>query len=127
VRDPIMTIVGLLVFGVVGFGVWYASMFVDNRFADLLRRWSRKGWFWRNIEAVCLPVFSVLVVLGGIAQLAEVMGAPEWLLFCMALLMLCLMVPGVSSFLPIKFPDHFYPEWQYVKRCGLLVDKCTIS
>lgn len=63
-RDPIMTIVGLLVFGVVGFGVWYASMFVDNRFADLLRRWSRKGWFWRNIEAVCLPVFSVLVVLG---------------------------------------------------------------
>jgi len=102
-------------------------MFVDNRFADLLRRWSRKGWFWRNIEAVCLPVFSVLVVLGGIAQLAEVMGAPEWLLFCMALLMLCLMVPGVSSFLPIKFPDHFYPEWQYVKRCGLLVDKCTIS
>ena len=103
-RDPIMTIVGLLVFGVVGFVVWYASMFVDNRFADLLRRGSRKGWFWRNVEAVCLPLFSVVMVLGGIMQLAEVLGAPQWLLFCMALLMLCLMVPGVSSFLPSNSP-----------------------
>lgn len=64
-RDPIMTIVGLLVFGVVGFGVWYASMLVDNQFADVLRRESRKGWFWRNIEAVCVPIFSVVMVLGG--------------------------------------------------------------
>ena len=119
-RDPIMTIVGLLVFGVVGFGVWYASMFVDNQFADVLRRESRKGWFWRNIEAVCVPIFSVVMVLGGIEQIAEVMGAPEWLLFCIALLMLCLMVPGVSSFLPIKFPDRFYADWQYAKRHGLL-------
>ena len=103
-RDPIMTIVGLLVFGVVGFGVWYASMFVDNQFADVLRRESRKGWFWRNIEAVCVPIFSVVMVLGGIEQIAEVMGAPEWLLFCMALLMLCLMVPGVSSFLTSNSP-----------------------
>lgn len=126
-RDPIMTVVGPFVFGVVGFGVWYASMFVDNQFADLLRRWSRKGWFWRNIEAVYLPVFSVLVVLGGIAQLAEVMGAPQWLLFCMALLMMCLMVPAVGAFLPIKFPDRFYADWQYVKRYGLLVEKDTIS
>ena len=119
-RDPIMTIVGLLVFGVVGFGVWYASMFVDNQFADVLRRESRKGRFWRNIEAVCVPIFSVVMVLGGIEQIAEVMGAPEWLLFCIALLMLCLMVPGVSSFLPIKFPDRFYADWQYAKRHGLL-------
>ena len=115
-----MTVVGLLVFGVVGFGVWYARMFVDNQFADVLRRESRKGRFWRNIEAVCLPIFSVMMVLGGITQLAEVMGAPEWFLFCMALLMLCLMVPGVSSFLPIKFPDRFYADWQYAKRHGLL-------
>ena len=115
-----MTIVGLLVFGVVGFGVWYASMFVDNQFADVLRRESRKGRFWRNIEAVCVPIFSVVMVLGGIEQIAEVMGAPEWLLFCIALLMLCLMVPGVSSFLPIKFPDRFYADWQYAKRHGLL-------
>ena len=119
-RDPIMTIVGLLVFGVVGFGVWYASMFIDNQFADVLRRESRKGRFWRNIEAVCVPIFSVVMVLGGIEQIAEVMGAPEWLLFCIALLMLCLMVPGVSSFLPIKFPDRFYADWQYAKRHGLL-------
>ena len=119
-RDPIMTGVGLLVFGVVGFGVWYARMFVDNQFADVLRRESRKGRFWRNIEAVCLPIFSVMMVLGGITQLAEVMGAPEWLLFCMALLMMCLLVPGVSSFLPIKFPDYFYADWQYAKRHGLL-------
>ena len=115
-----MTVVGLLVFGVVGFGVWYARMFVDNQFADVLRRESRKGRFWRNIEAVCLPIFSVMMVLGGITQLAEVMGAPEWFLFCMALLMMCLMVPGVSSFLPIKFPDYFYADWQYAKRHGLL-------
>ena len=119
-RDPIMTVVGLLGFGVVGFGVWYARMFVDNQFADVLRRESRKGWFWRNIEAVCLPIFSVMMVLGGIGKLAEVMGAPEWLLFCIALLILCLMVPGVSSFLPIKFPDRFYADWQYAKRHGLL-------
>ncbi|MBS7071801.1 MAG: hypothetical protein KH092_05845 [Actinomyces sp.] len=119
-RDPIMTVVGLLVFGVVGFGVWYSRMFVDNQFADVLRRESRKGRFWRNIEAVCLPIFSVAMVLGGIEQLAEAMGAPEWLLFCMALLMMCLLVPGVSAFLPIKFPDRFYPEWQYAKRHGLL-------
>ena len=115
-----MTVVGLLVFGVVGFGVWYSRMFVDNQFADVLRRESRKGRFWRNIEAVCLPIFSVAMVLGGIEQLAEAMGAPEWLLFCMALLMMCLLVPGVSAFLPIKFPDRFYPEWQYAKRHGLL-------
>ena len=83
-RDSIVTVVGPLVFGVVGFSVWYASMFVDNNFADQLRRGSRKGWFWRNIEAVCLPIFSVLMVLFGIAMLAEAMGAPEWLLFCMA-------------------------------------------
>ena len=115
-----MVSVGTLVFGVVGFVVWYASMFVDNRFADLLRRGSRKGWFWRNVEAVCLPIFSVVMVLFGIAKLAEAMGAPEWLLFCIALLILCLMVPGVSSFLPIKFPDYFYADWQYAKRHGLL-------
>ena len=44
-RDSIVTVVGPLVFGVVGFSVWYASMFVDNNFADQLRRGSRKGWF----------------------------------------------------------------------------------
>ena len=126
-RDPIMTVVGPLVFGVVGFGVWYASMFVDNQFADVLRRESRKGWFWRNVEAVCLPLFSVVMVLGGIAQLAEVMGAPQWLLFCIALLMLCLMVPAVSAFLPIKFPNCFHADWQYAKRHGLLNEKDTIS
>lgn len=119
-RDPITTVVGGLVLGVVGFGVWYASMFVDNQFADVLRRRSRKGWFWRNIEAVLVPIFSVVMVLGGIGKLAEVMGAPKWLLFCIALLMLCLMVPGVSAFLPIKFPDRFYADWQYAKRHGLL-------
>lgn len=119
-RDSIMTVVGPLVFGVVGFGVWYASMFVDNQFADVLRRESRKGWFWRNIEAVCLPIFSVLMVVFGIAKLAEAMGAPEWLLFCMALLMMCLMVPAASAFLPIKFPNRFYADWQYAKRHGLL-------
>lgn len=124
-RDPIMTVVGPLVFGVVGFGVWYASMFVDNQFADVLRRESRKGWFWRNVEAVCLPLFSVLMVLFAIAKLAEAMGAPEWFLFCMALMMLCLMVPGVSSFLPIKFPDRFYADWQYAKRHGLLEEGKT--
>lgn len=124
-RDPIMTVVGPLVFGVVGFGVWYASMFVDNQFADVLRRESRKGWFWRNVEAVCLPLFSVLMVLFAIAKLAEAMGAPEWFLFCMALLMLCLMVLGVSSFLPIKFPDRFYADWQYAKRHGLLEEGKT--
>ena len=119
-RDPTMTVVGPLVFGVVGFGVWYASMFVDNQFADLLRLGSRKGWFWRNIEAVCLPIFSVLMVLFGIAKLAEAMGAPEWFLFCMALLMMCLMVPAAGAFLPIKFPNRFYADWQYAKRHGLL-------
>lgn len=124
-RDSIVTVVGPLVFGVVGFGVWYASMFVDNQFADVLRRESRKGWFWRNVEAVCLPLFSVLMVLFAIAKLAEAMGAPEWFLFCMALLMLCLMVPGVSSFLPIKFPDRFYADWQYAKRHGLLEEGKT--
>ena len=115
-----MTVVGPLVFGVVGFGVWYASMFVDNQFADLLRLGSRKGWFWRNIEAVCLPIFSVLMVLFGIAKLAEAMGAPEWFLFCMALLITCLMVPAAGAFLPIKFPNRFYADWQYAKRHGLL-------
>ena len=95
-------------------------MFVDNNFADQLRRGSRKGWFWRNIEAVCLPIFSVLMVLFGIAMLAEAMGAPEWLLFCMALLMMCLMVPAASAFLPIRFPNRFYADWQYAKRHGLL-------
>ena len=115
-----MTVVGPLVFGVVGFGVWYASMFVDNQFADLLRLGSRKGWFWRNIEAVCLPIFSVLMVLFGIAKLAEAMGAPEWFLFCMALLIMCLMVPAAGAFLPIKFPNRFYADWQYAKRHGLL-------
>lgn len=119
-RDPTMTVVGPLVFGVVGFGVWYASMFVDNQFADLLRLGSRKGWFWRNIEAVCLPIFSVLMVLFGIAKLAEAMGAPEWFLFCMALLIMCLMVPAAGAFLPIKFPNRFYADWQYAKRHGLL-------
>ena len=119
-RDPIMTVVGPLVFGVVGFGVWYASMFVDNQFADLLRLGSRKGWFWRNIEAVCLPIFSVLMVLFGIAKLAEAMGAPKWFLFCMALLITCLMVPAAGAFLPIKFPNRFYADWQYAKRHGLL-------
>ena len=122
-RDSVMTVVGPLAFGVVGFGVWYASMFVDNQFADVLRRESRKGWFWRNIEAVCLPIFSVLMVLFGIAKLAEAMGAPEWFLFCMALLMMCLMVPGVSAFLPIKFPNRFYADWQYAKRHGLLEEE----
>lgn len=99
-----MGAVGFLIFGVVGFGVWYASMFVDNQFADVLRRGSRKGWMWRNVEAVCLPLFLLVMVLGGIMQLDEVMGVPQWLLFCIALLMLCLMVPAVSAFLPINFP-----------------------
>lgn len=119
--------VGFLVFGVVGFGVWYASMFVDNQFADLLRRGSRKGWFWRNVEAVCLPLFSLVMFMGGIEQLADAMGAPEWLLFCIALLMLCLIVPAVSAFLPIKFPNCFYADWQYSKRHGLLDEKDTNS
>ena len=118
-----MTVVGPLVFGVVGFGVWYASMFVDNQFADLLRLGSRKGWFWRNIEAVCLPIFSVLMVLFGIAKLAEAMGAPKWFLFCMALLITCLMVPAAGAFLPIKFPNRFYADWQYAKRHGLLEEE----
>ena len=118
--ESIMGSVGTLVFGLVGFVVWYASMFVYNQFADVLSRGSREGWFWRNVEAVCLPLVSVVMVLGGITQLVEMMGAPQWLLFYMALLMLCLMVPGVLAFLPIKFLDCFYADWQYAKRHGLL-------
>ena len=50
-------------------------MFVDNQFADLLRRWSRKGWFRRNVEAVCLPLFSVVMVLGGISMVRVLHGS----------------------------------------------------
>jgi hypothetical protein len=45
---------------------------------------------------------------------------PKWLFFCACIPVFLFPILFVVGFLPIKFPDCMYPEWQYAKRNGLL-------
>jgi len=45
---------------------------------------------------------------------------PKWLFFCASIPVFLFLILVIVGFLPIKFPDCMYPEWQYAKRNGLL-------
>ena len=124
-----MLIVGGFILAALGFVTWYSTMFCDNPTADLWRRVGNgfhlrmvlgTGRVAQNFSAVSVPAISAMFLFGVIGECGVELGAPSWFTFSFAALSLLLMIVAVIGFLPIKFPDYFYADWQYAKRHGLL-------
>ena len=98
---------------------WYYKMFhasEDTSASD------HSGFHWvpKNFYSVMLPSYSTLLVLVPVVAWFGQFDPPKWLFICASVPVFLLLILCVVSFLPIKFPDRFYPEWQYAKRHGLL-------
>ena len=98
---------------------WYYKMFhasEDTSASD------HSGFHWvpKNFYSVMLPSYSTLLVLVPVVAWFGQFDPPKWLFICASVPVFLLLILYVVSFLPIKFPDRFYPEWQYAKRHGLL-------
>ena len=111
---------GLLLFvGVVGMACWYYKMFhasEDTSESD------RSGFHWvpKNFYSVMLPSYSTLLLLLPVVIWFGQFDPPKWLFTCASVPVFLLLILCVVGCFPIKFPDRFYPEWQYAKRNGLL-------
>jgi len=60
------------------------------------------------------------LILGPVVVWFRQYDPPKWLFFCACIPVFLFPILFVVGFLPIKFPDCMYPEWQYAKRHGLL-------
>lgn len=110
---------GAFLLGVSGMAYWYYMMFHASGGWDVPQR---AGRYWRpkNYYSVVLPSYSMCMVLGPVVGWFGQYDPPKWLFFCASIPIFLLLILSVVGFLPIKFPDCMYPEWQYAKRNGLL-------
>lgn len=121
-----MKFVGIFLFGAVGLSYWYYKMFLASGDSWVWIR-SRYRWTPKNIESVIIPAYSIVMVLVPLFAWFSTFDPPHWLFICASIPVFLLLILCVVSFLPIKFPDRFYPEWQYAKRHGLLDNRGKID
>ncbi len=117
---------GAFLLGVVGMAYWYYKLFHASGGGDLPQR---VGRYWRpkNFDSVIVPSYSMWMILGPVVGWFGQYDPPKWLFFCASIPVFLFLILFVVGFLPIKFPDCMYPEWQYAKRHGLLDDKGEID
>ena len=121
-----MKFVGIFLFGAVGLSYWYYKMFLASGDSWVWIR-SRYRWTPKNIESVIIPTYSIVMVLVPLFAWFSTFDPPRWLFICASIPVFLLLILCVVGFLPIKFPNRFYPEWQYAKRHGLLDDEGKID
>ena len=110
---------GFFLLGVVGMAYWYYKMFHASGGWDLPQR---AGRYRRpkNFDSVIVPSYSMWLILGPVVVWFGQYDPPKWLFICASIPVFLCTILFIVGFLPIKFPDCMYPEWQYAKRNGLL-------
>ena len=110
---------GAFLLGVVGMAYWYYKLFHASGGWDSPQR---VGRYWRpkNFDSVIMPSYSMCLILGPVVGWFGQYDPPKWLFFCASIPVFLFLILFIVGFLPIKFPDCMYPEWQYAKRNGLL-------
>ena len=110
---------GFFLLGVVGMAYWYYKMFHASGGWDLPQR---AGRYRRpkNFDSVIVPSYSMWLILGPVVMWFGQYDPPKWLFLCASIPVFLCPILFIVGFLPIKFPDCMYPEWQYAKRNGLL-------
>ena len=110
---------GFFLLGVVGMAYWYYKMFHASGGWDLPQR---AGRYRRpkNFDSVIVPSYSMWLILGPVVVWFGQYVPPKWLFICASIPVFLCPILFIVGFLPIKFPDCMYPEWQYAKRNGLL-------
>ena len=121
-----MNSMGPILFGAAGLCYWYYKMFraSGNSFV-----WNRAYYRWRpkNLDSVIVPSSSTVMVLAPLFGWFRGFDPSPSLFICASIPVFLLLILCVVGFLPIKFPNRFYPEWQYAKRHGLLDNKGEID
>ena len=110
---------GAFLLGVSGMAYWYYQMFHASGGWDLPRRVGRYR-HPKNFDSVIVPSYSMWLIVGPVVVWFGQYDPPKWLFFCACIPVFLFPILFVVGFLPIKFPDCMYPEWQYAKRNGLL-------
>ena len=110
---------GAFLLGVVGMAYWYYKMFHASGGWDLPQRVGRYRRP-KNFDSVIVPSYSMWLIVGPVVVWFGQYDPPKWLFFCACIPVFLFPILFVVGFLPIKFPDCMYPEWQYAKRNGLL-------
>ena len=110
---------GAFLLGVVGMAYWYYKMFHASGGWDLPQRVGRSRRP-KNFDSVIVPSYSMWLIVGPVVVWFGQYDPPKWLFFCACIPVFLFPILFVVGFLPIKFPDCMYPEWQYAKRNGLL-------
>ena len=110
---------GFFLLGVVGMAYWYYKMFHASGGWDSPQRVGRYRRP-KNFASVPVPSYSMCLILGPVVVWFGQYAPPKWLFFCASIPVFLFLILVIVGFLPIKFPDCMYPEWQYAKRNGLL-------
>ena len=110
---------GAFLLGVMGMAYWYYKMFHASGGWDLPQRVGRYRRP-KNFDSVIVPSYSMWLIVGPVVVWFGQYDPPKWLFFCACIPVFLFPILFVVGFLPIKFPDCMYPEWQYAKRNGLL-------
>ena len=110
---------GFFLLGVVGMAYWYYKMFHASGGWDSPQRVGRSRRP-KNFDSVIMPSYSMCLILGPVVVWFGQYDPPKWLFFCASIPVFLFLILVIVGFLPIKFPDCMYPEWQYAKRNGLL-------
>ena len=116
---------GAFLLGVSGMAYWYYQMFHASGGWDLPRRVGRYRRP-KNFDSVIVPSYSMWLIVGPVVVWFGQYDPPKWLFFCACIPVFLFPILFVVGFLPIKFPDCMYPEWQYAKRNGLLEEGKTV-
>ena len=110
---------GFFLLGVVGMAYWYYKMFHASGGWDSPQRVGRSRRP-KNFDSVIVPSYSMCLILAPVVGWFGQYDPPKWLFFCASIPVFLFLILVIVGFLPIKFPDCMYPEWQYAKRNGLL-------
>ena len=110
---------GFFLLGVVGMAYWYYKMFHASGGWDSPQRVGRSRRP-KNFDSVIVPSSSMCLILAPVVGWFGQYDPPKWLFFCASIPVFLFLILVIVGFLPIKFPDCMYPEWQYAKRNGLL-------
>ncbi len=115
---------GFFLLGIVGMAYWYYKMFHASGGWDSPQRVGRYRRP-KNFDSVIVPSYSMWLILGPVVMWFGQYDPPKWLFLCASIPVFLCPILFIVGFLPIKFPDCMYPEWQYAKRNGLLDEEKT--